>query len=205
MLLNKSKSRYFLFLSALILILGVGFLSFKHMQSQPQAITQYEGATLGESKDNVESALGIPTAVSFPPKKQNFILENKTVLRDIEVSKIALKKEIDQNPRKEKGFNDWEYKKPGYSLFVQFDPITEKVALIGCYIFDRSKVGTETCAINKISIDDPEQRVIQVLGNPGSIENLGPTRILHYPNLNMLISMDKNLIFNIKIKNLPES
>jgi hypothetical protein len=205
MLLNESKSSNFLILFALIVVFGSGFLGYRYTQSFPQKITLYEGVALGESKDNVESALGIPTAVSFPPKKENLILENKTVLRDVEITKIALKKEIEENPRKEKGFNDWEYKKPGYSIFIKFDPITEKVVLIGCYIFDRSKVGAETCAINKISLDDSEQNIIQVLGDPSSIENLGTTKILHYPNLNMLISINKNSIFHIQIKNVAKS
>ncbi|MBU3616703.1 hypothetical protein [Polynucleobacter sp. JS-Polo-80-F4] len=205
MIFNQTKWRYPLFLAALSVILGFGFLGYRYMQSSPQKITQYEGVALGESKDKVELALGIPTAVSFPPEKENLILENKTVLRDVEITRMALKKEIEENPRKEKGFNDWEYKKPGYSVFIKFDPITEKVALIGCYIFDRTKVGPETCAINKIYIDNSEQKVVEVLGNPASVENLGPTKILHYPNLNMLISMEKNSIFHIQVKNVTKS
>ncbi|MBT8586022.1 hypothetical protein G6655_05825 [Polynucleobacter paneuropaeus] len=176
------------------------FGAYYYLGTLPKKVTSYQNIKLGDTKESVELALGVPSNVSLPPEKKKFILENETIPLVFEVTKMATRKEIESNPRNEKGYDDWEFRRPGFSVFVKFDQTTEKLKLISCYIFDFSKIDHEACSVNKIHAADSEEKIIGALGKPDSIERAGPTKILNYPALNMLILVDKEGIFNIQIK-----
>ena len=200
MILSKFKLRYLACLLTPFLLAYAGFKIYQYKESLPKKVDSYQSMALGETKDSLEAALGAPTHVLFPPEKKNAILEKNSNILVVEVSKIALKKEIDANPQKEKGFDDWEYQKPGYSVFVKFDSATDKINLISCYIFDFSKIDPQACSVNKIRVGDTEDQVRNILGEPSSVDHDGPTKILSYAKLNMLVFLDKDGVFNIQIK-----
>jgi hypothetical protein len=201
MIINKSYSKIFYLLLALLFFSFLGVATYQYVKSLPHRIVSFEGITLGQSKDEVQLMLGVPNQVLFPPQKTNLILEDKSIIHDAKISTVASKKEIEANPEKEKWFDYWEYKKLGYSLFVEFDQATKKLNLISCYNFNPSIIDPKVCTINKIHFGRSEEQIIDILGNPDSIDNLGLTKILNYPKLNMVISLDKDAVFNIQVKN----
>lgn len=206
MITTKVKWQYMAYLLALVLLLYGAFEAIQYIVSLPKKVTHYQDIELGDSKDNIQNTLGVPTYVIFPPEKKGAHLENNPNIFVVEIFRIASKKEVEATPRKEKDFNHWEYQKYGYSVFVEFDSGTDKSELISCYVFDFSKIDkNNSCSINKIHVGDPEDKIVKVLGKPDYSENDGPTIMLSYTKLNMMIFLDDGGVFKIQIKKLPSS
>jgi len=205
MLPIKLKLRYFTYALALTCFTFVAIKLYLQYKLETQIVTSYQGISLGDTKDQVVSALGVPAQVLFPPRKQDLILENKSIIRDVEISTVAIKKEIDANPKKEKGFDYWEYERGGYRLFINFNPGTDKVNLIGCYVFDHTKIDSNTCAVGEIKALDSEEYVLDKLGNPDTSETTGIVKIISYSKLNLVISFEKSSVFHIQVKKTTDN
>ncbi len=205
MLPMKLKLRYFTYSLAVACFSFVVIKLYLQYKLEAQIVTSYQGISLGDTKDQVVSALGVPAQVLFPPRKQDLILENKVIIPDVEISTVALKKEIDENPKKEKGFDYWEYERAGHRLFINFYPGSDKVNLISCYVFDNTKIDYKTCSLGEIKVLDSEEQVVNKLGNPDASETKGAVKIISYSKLNVVISLEKNSVFNIQVKKITNS
>ena len=197
---KKFKWNYLAYFLVMLLLFAFSIKGCPYLISLTKKVTEYQGISLGESKDKVKSVLGMPSRVAFPSVKKDLILENKSIIHDVEITSFAKKNEIEADPRKEKAFNEWVFEKKGYSLFIKFNPATDKVNLISCYVFDGAKIDSNDCSVDGIKALDTEEHVIEILGRPSLTTLTGTVKIISYPKLNLYISIEKNAVFNIRVK-----
>ena len=172
-----------------LICFGVLYFSLMYISNLPKKVSEYQGISLGSSKDEVWYALGVPDEVLFPPQKY---IETKGIWQ-----KFATKDEIKKAPDGEKGFNSWQYNKKGYRVDIHFDSLTGKVKAIGCFISSKDWTDIRACKVNGIGALDSEDRVVDILGKPYSSSINGLTKELLYPNLNMKINFEQKSVYYI--------
>lgn len=173
------------------------YFSLMYISNLPKKVNEYQGISLGSSKDEVWYALGVPDEVLFPPEKST---EFKGIWQ-----KFATKEDIKKAPDGEKGFNSWQYKKKGYRVDIHFDSLTGKVKAIGCYVSPNDWTDITACKVNGIGALDSEDRVIDVLGKPFSSSISGLTKELLYPNLNMKIILKQKSVYYIIVSQIQNN
>lgn len=189
----KLKRRYLVIFLILFSSCVLYFL-LRYIDNLPKKVIEYQGISLGNSKDEVFYVLGVPDGVLFPPEKS---VQFQGMLQ-----RFASKDEIRKNPSGEKGFNSWQYSKKGHRVDVDFEPSTGKVSSVGCYVSINDFVDADTCKVNGIRALDTEERVISILGKPDSHSISGVTKELSYPNLNMKIVFEKKYAYYIIVTSM---
>jgi hypothetical protein len=172
-----------------LICFGVLYFSLMYISNLPKKVSEYQGISLGSSKDEVWYSLGVPYEVLFP-------LEEMKEIKGF-WQRFATKEEIKKAPNGEKGFNTWQYEKKGYRIDINFDPLTGKVNQIGCYVSHGEWTDVTACRVNGIGALDSEDRVIDILGKPSSSSISGLTKELLYPNLNMKIILKQKSVYYI--------
>jgi len=190
------KKRYLVTLFVLICSCLL-FFSIRYINNLPKKVIEYQGISLGSSKDEVWYSLGVPNNVLFPPEYEKQI---KGFFQ-----RHATKEEIKKAPDGEKGFNTWQYEKKGTRVDINFDPSTGKVNEIGCYVSLGEWTDVRACRVNGIGALDSEDRVIDVLGKPFSSSISGLTKELLYPNLNMKIILEKKYVYYIIVSQIQNN
>ncbi len=188
MLLRK---KYLVIFFILICLCSLYFL-FRYIDNLPSKVIEYQGISLGNSKDEVYYALGVPDEVLFPPEWDSKLNGSW--------QKFASKDEIKRKPSQEKGFDSWQYNKTGFRIDVDFDSQTGKVKSIGCFISNKKDFADiNTCKVNGIRALDTEERVTNILGKPHNSQISGVTKELYYPSLNMRIIFEQKYAYYIII------
>ncbi len=189
-----------------LICFGVLYFSLIYISNLPKKVSEYQGISLGNSKDEVMYSLGVPNEVLFPLEE----LKNARNLSSMnEVGgfwqRFATKQDIEKTPDGKKGFNSWQYEKKGYRIDIDFDPLTGKVNQIGCYVSLGEWTDIRACRVNGIGALDSEDRVIDILGKPSSSSISGLTKELLYPNLNMKIILQQKSVYYIKISQIQSN
>lgn len=183
------------FTLVVIVVLWGAFLAYKHIANLPAKIVSYQGASLGETKDQVFYALGVPTDVLYGPKDPY-----STNLFD-QFSTVATKEQIDKTPLGEKGFNHWQYDnndKP--RIDIKFNN-EGKVEFIGCFISPQARAYADSCLVNGVQSLDSEERIIDKLGKPDSETIEGVTKTMKYKKFNMQIFLERKFAYYIVVTN----
>ena len=94
-------------------------------------------------------------------------------------------------------YRDWVvYEDNLYRLDVTFD---EKAALVAISCFSKARLGS--CpSIAGVTDGDSEQEVIRKLGAPGTSRIQGVTKRITYPDLGIVIRLEKERVYTLGIK-----
>lgn len=190
------RKKYLVIFFILICLCSLYF-SFRYIDNLPSKVIEYQGISLGNSKDEVYYALGVPDEVLFPPEWDSKLNGSW--------QKFATKDEIKRKPSQEKGFDSWQYNKKGYRVDIHFDSLTGKVKAIGCYVSPNNWTDIRACKVNGIGALDSEDRVIDILGKPYSSSIAGLTKELLYPNLNMKINFEQKSVYYIIVTHISNN
>ena len=192
----KLKRGYLVIFFALICSCLLFFLIW-YFNNLPKKVSEYQGISLGSSKDEVWYSKGVPNEVLFP-------LEEMKEIKGF-WQRHATKEEIKKAPNGEKGFNTWHYEKKGIRVSIDFDPLTGKVNKIGCYVSLKDWTDVRACRVNGIGALDSEDRVIDILGKPSNSLISGLSKELLYPNLNMKIILKQKSVYYIIVSQIQSN
>lgn len=178
---------------ALVVVVWAIYSTYSYIKNLPKPVTTFEGAALGESKDQVFYALGAPSEVFYGPKDLN-----STNIFD-RVSPMATKEQVDKTPLREKGFNHWEYlRKDKPRLEIKFNK-EGKVDFIGCYVSPKDWAYINSCLVNGVQSLDTEERIIEKLGKPDNETIDGITKTMDFKKYNMKIFLTEKYAYYIVV------
>jgi hypothetical protein len=192
---HVTKKRVGVVIIALLLPFVI-YQTYVFIKNLPRAVFAYEGAKLGESKDQVFYALGAPSEVLYEPKDPN-----SSNIYD-RFSLVATKQQIDKTPLGEKGFNEWQYyRKDKPRIDIKFDK-DGKVNSIGCYVPSSNDWAFQnSCLVNGIQSLDSEELIIEKLGKPDKESIDGIIKTMDYKKYNMKIFLEKKYVYYIIVTN----
>ena len=160
--------------------------------AKPEPVTKFMGVKLGETKDQVQYALGFPTAIyKEEPAPKEFAQQSGSTtfyaLGDPNDIKVvgALNK-----------YDAWEYDLGTYSSTVTFGTKSGVVETVSCMIpSKRNESDSGKCSVNGVKLKDSEESVVKRLGNPTEEKlSLGVKR-MYYDKLNLVVLLEKQAVY----------
>ena len=170
--------------------------------------TSFEGVNLGDSKDQVFYLFGSPSVVYFTQIDDVLNAEGKVLQHNVTIYSPAKEADIQANPRGIKGFNSWGIYHEGKTLFIEFNPSTEKVTSIRCYppkgtrgacSLDLEPFISRCCTF--LQTGDDEATVIRAFGKPDNELFSGRRKTMQYKRYNLEIDLEAQSTISIKVTN----
>lgn len=197
-LVQTKVFKIFLTSLAAVFLMASSHMIFRYISLIPEKVKSYQGVVLGMSMEEVKYILGYPDGVLHP-------VENLSTKKDkvFMAQLYATKEEIERSNNGVNDFFDWKYNAGLVRIDIKFDPLTQKINSIGCYINKHDILEADgACAINGIQALDSEEAVFERLGKPSNIEIKGITKTITYSNYNMEINLAKKVVFSIKVEEI---
>jgi hypothetical protein len=185
-----------------LLILVALFAGVVYYVTRPQLVTKYMGISLGDSKDQVQYVLGLPTKVY-----QESSEETAKAFRAAGFTQIPFTPGDDDDIKKLGGLKKypyWSYDSAGYTLSILFDQTSGKVESVTCgNYFKHKESDNHLCDTNGIGLRESEQSVVRRLGEPSVVKVWDGRKYVFYEKYHLRLSYEKESLVGITLAATP--
>lgn len=171
------------------------------LRTNAEPVTKYMGVALGDTKDQVQYTLGLPTDVFKEEPTSPYFLEKGFSA----TSFVQGPRDQIRYPGALKDYSKWDYAQASHSVSVEFDA-SGNVRLVTCAIRNENKEPKPSlCEVAGIQPTDSEATVTRRLGKPDSETIHGGIKAMTYMKQNLVVLLEQRSAYAISMVKKSEN